>query len=74
MQKQPPEVFQKKAVVKNLAIFTEKHLCWSLLLSQYIAKFLRAPILKNLRTAASENVFMKLRKIKNCSSGILTLY
>ena len=56
MQKQPPEVFQKKAVVKNLAIFTEKHLCWSLLLSQYIAKFLRAPILTNLRTAASENV------------------
>ena len=74
MQKQPPEVFQKKAIVKNLAIFTEKHLCWSLLLIQYIAKFLRAPILKNLRMAASENVFMKLRKIKNCSSGILTLY
>ena len=74
MQKQPPEVFQKKAVVKNLAIFTEKHLCWSRLLIQYIAKFLRAPILKNLRMAASENVFMKMRKIKNCSSGILTLY
>ena len=48
MQKQPPGVFYKKVVVKNLAIFTEKHLCWGLLLIQNIAKFLRAPILKNI--------------------------
>ena len=27
----PLKVFYKKAVVKNLAIFTGKHLCWSLL-------------------------------------------
>ena len=25
------EVFYKKAVLNNLPIFTEKHLCWSLL-------------------------------------------
>ena len=31
-QKQPPEVFYKKAVFKNLTIFTGKHLCWSLFL------------------------------------------
>ena len=31
-QKQPPELFIEKAVLKNFAIFTEKHLCWSLLL------------------------------------------
>ena len=31
-QKQPPEVFYKKAVFKNFAIFTGKHLCWSLFL------------------------------------------
>ena len=32
LQKQPPEVFYKKAVLKNFAIFRVKHLCWSLFL------------------------------------------
>ena len=31
-QNQPPEVFCKKAVLKNFAIFTWKRLCWSLFL------------------------------------------
>ena len=31
-QKQPPEAFYKKAVLKNFTIFTEKHLRWSLFL------------------------------------------
>ena len=31
-QKQPPEVFYKKAVFKNLTIFKGKHLCRSLFL------------------------------------------
>ena len=30
--KQPPEVFYKKAVLKNFAIFTGKHLSWNLFL------------------------------------------
>ena len=30
VQKQPPEVFFKKDVLKNFANFTGKHLCWSL--------------------------------------------
>ena len=30
VQKQPPEVFFKKNVLKNFANFTGKHLCWSL--------------------------------------------
>ena len=60
-QKQPPEVFRKKDVLKNFAIFTRKHLCWSLfgvnfikkrLQHRYflvnITKFLRTPILKNI--------------------------
>ena len=63
-QKQPPEVFRKKGVLKNFAIFTRKHLCWSLfgvfgvnfikkrLQRRYfpvnITKFLRTPILKNI--------------------------
>ena len=29
IQKQWPKVFYKKAVLKNFAIFTGKHLCWS---------------------------------------------
>ena len=48
MQKQPPEVFYKKTVVKKLAIFTEKFLCWSPFFLQNIAKSLRAAILKNV--------------------------
>ena len=35
MQKQPAEVFYKKAVRKNFAIVTGKHLCWSLLLESF---------------------------------------
>ena len=31
-QKQPPEVFYKKVVLKNFAKFTGKHLCQSLFL------------------------------------------
>ena len=30
LQKQPPEVFFKKALLKNFAIFSGKHLCWNL--------------------------------------------
>ena len=41
MQKQPPEVFHKKAVFKKWAIFTEKHLCWSPLVIQNIGKSLK---------------------------------
>ena len=33
-QKQPPEVFCKKCVLKNVAYFTRKHLCWSLFLKK----------------------------------------
>ena len=29
-QKQPPEVFYKKPILKNFAIFTGKYLCWIL--------------------------------------------
>ena len=31
-QKKPPEVFYKKDVLKSFAIFSGKHLCWSLFL------------------------------------------
>ena len=62
IQKQPLEMFYKKAALNNFVIFTGKHLCWSLLLIKLqawrrlqhkcflvnIAKFLRTPILKNI--------------------------
>ena len=30
VQKEPPEVFYKKAILKNSTIIIGKHLCWSL--------------------------------------------
>ena len=52
-QKEPPEVFSKKGVLKNLANFTGKHLCWShflIKLQAYFpvksAKFVTTHILK----------------------------
>ena len=32
IQKQPPQVFSEKVVLKNFTNFIEKHLCWSLFL------------------------------------------
>ena len=66
MQKQPPVKFCKKAVLKNFAIFTGKHLCWRLFSIQNIPKFFRAPILKNICERLLLKMFMKLRKVKNC--------
>ena len=42
------------------------------MLSQNTVKFLRAYFDKHLQTTASENVLMKLSKIKNHSYGVLT--
>ena len=46
MQKQPPKLSYKKAVVEKLADSDsqKKHLCWNLFLIQNIAKSLRTPI------------------------------
>ena len=64
IQKQPPEVFCKNTILKNIAIFAGKHLCWSLVFNKVekivkmrlqhrcfsvnIVKFLRTPFLKNI--------------------------
>ena len=48
IQKQSPEEFYKKPVLKILAIFTGKHLCLILFLIVNIVKILRVPILKNI--------------------------
>ena len=45
----------------------------SLLNSECCENFNSTYFQEHLRTAASENMFMKLRKTKNCSKEILTL-
>ena len=67
MQKQPPELFCKKAVLKNFPITTGKHLSWCFFLIQDIAKFLKASILKNICERFLLKMFIKLRKTKICS-------
>ena len=58
LQKQPPEVYYKKGVLKNFAKFRRKHLCltpvtllkkrpWHRCFPLNFAKFLRAPFLQN---------------------------
>ena len=59
-QKQPPEVFYRKTALKNFAIFTGKHLCWSLILKRDSNTDVFLLILRNfeeqLRMAASVSV------------------
>ena len=77
-QKQPPEVFLFKDVLKNYTNFTRKHLCWSLFLIKVynfikrpqrrclcvkFAKFLRTSILKNI----SERLLLETSCVKYCS-------
>ena len=45
IQRQPPDVFIKKAVLNNFPIFAGKHLCWSLFLIK-LQDFRPATILK----------------------------
>ena len=68
MQKQPSEVFYKKAVFKKIAIFTEKTpMLECPFNSEYCEIFKSTYFEEHLRTAAPENVLMKLSKSKNCS-------
>ena len=50
-EEEPPEVFCKKGVLRNLANFTGKHLCQSLFFNKVagLAKFLRTPFLTSGR-------------------------
>ena len=38
LQKQPPEVFYEKAILKNFAIFTGKNPCWILFINTCFKK------------------------------------
>ena len=66
LQKQPPEMFYKKAVVKKLANSQKSPLFESLFNSEYCEIFKSTYSEEHLRIAVSENVFMKPRKNKNC--------
>ena len=69
MQRQPPEKFCKKAVLKNFAIFTRRHLCSRLFLIQNIANVFRASILKSICKRLLLKMFMKLIKVKIVDKG-----
>ena len=75
IQKQPPEVFYKKLLLKNkqIQIHRKTPLLESLLNSEYCEIFKSTYFEEHLRTAASENVFMKLRK-NNVHKEFLYLY
>ena len=64
MQKQPPEVFYKKVFLKN--IHRKIVVLESLYNSAYYKTFKSTYFEEHLRTDASENEFIKLRKITNC--------
>ena len=55
-QKLPPEVFFKKAVLKNFATFIEKQLCWSLFLIK-LQTFRPATLLKS---DSNTGVFLRI--------------
>ena len=74
MQNQPPEKFCKKAILQKFAVFTGQHQCWRPFLIQNTTKFFRAPFLEDIWERLLLKMFMKLRKVKNCWIGILTLY
>ena len=63
IQKQPYELFNKKAVLRNFAIFkgqTQKHLYWSTLFnSEYCKTFKSTYFEKHRWMPPSENMFMK---------------
>ena len=56
IQKQPAEVFYKKAAPKNFTIFTGNHLCWRLFLIKLQAySFKKIYFEELMRRAASGN-------------------
>ena len=75
IQKQQPEVFYKKLLLKNkqIQIHRKTPLLESLLNSEYCEIFKSTYFEEHLRTAASENVFMKLGK-NNVHKEFLYLY
>ena len=71
MQKQPLEMFYNKAALLKNSQYSQDeqgNTCVESLFNSEYCEILKSNYFEeSLRTAASENVFMKLRKIKNYS-------
>ena len=75
VQKQPPKVFYKKGVLKNIAKFTGKHLCWSLLFNKVKPATLLKKILQRNCSPVNFGKFLKKNTsfIKHLRWLLLTL-
>ena len=68
MQKHPPEVSFQKSCCQNFNnIHKKTPVLKSLFNSEHCEIFNNTYFEENLRTAASEKVFMRLKKTKDCS-------
>ena len=71
IQKQSPEVFCKKGVLKNFANFTGKHPCWNIFYNQ-VAGLQPAGFLKKDSNASNTSAFLSCEvceTFKNTASG-----
>ena len=70
IQKQPPEVFCKKGVLKNFANFTGKHPCWSLFFNE-VAGLHQASFFKKDSSAFQHKCFpVKFAKLLRTPKNI----
>ena len=56
-EEEPPEVFCKKGVLRNLAKFTGKHLCQSLFFNKVAGNFLKNETLAQLFSCEFSKIF-----------------
>ena len=72
-KKQPPEMFYKKVVLKNFAIFAGKHLCWNLFLIKFHAYRPATFLKRDSSTGVSVNIerFLRTPILKNMYKRLL---
>ena len=74
LEKQPLEVFCKKGVLKNVAIFTGKYLCWSLFAGLQVCNFIKKRLQRWCFPVNTAN-FLRTPILKNiCERLLLTLW
>ena len=71
-QKQPPEVFYKKVILKSFAIFTGKHPCWSLFLIKQACNFIKNR-LQHRGFRMKTTKFLRTTFLKNTCERLLFL-
>ena len=72
VQKQPPDVLRKKGVLRNVAKFTRKHLCQSLLLIKLQAWSLQLYIKKEILVQVFSCEFCQISKNTFCTDYLWT--